>query len=149
MIDVDFLAASRWTFAVEAQAGHSLFENLTSGSEVHGVWVFFGLVAQLAVLVCLLVHWLLCRRRRAVAVPRALLGIFLGATVVLLVYAALRHDIVFVVGQLLSILIALRALELTRRRQPQEIAPPQGAFPHIQPDSAEINLRANETKARQ
>ncbi len=147
MIESSSSAAGLYSFALPAQGG-GLFDNLTTGSEVHGVWVFFGLAAQGAVLVCLLIHWILCRRRGSVAVPRALIGILMGTTVVLLVYAALRHDIVFVVGQLLGILIALRALELTRRREPQEIVPPEEGFPRVEPDSAEIDLRSNELKAR-
>ncbi|MCG8407021.1 MAG: lipid-A-disaccharide synthase N-terminal domain-containing protein [Phycisphaerales bacterium] len=117
----------------------SLEETLTNG-RIDIEWVFFGLVAQLIILVCLIVHWYASRKHGRVFIPVSAVYMGLIASAMLLVYASVRHDIVYVVGQLLTIMIGLRLLECLRRAETKQTQDGNTSFPKVEPDTAEINL---------
>ncbi len=117
----------------------ALVEVLTEGRIGLG-WVAFGLLAQLVIVGCLLAQWHVSRKRRRNVVPAALAYVWLIAVVMLLVYASIRHDVVFVAGQLLNVVIALRLIELLRRSNVQPSEPDEDLFPVVEPDTAERML---------
>ena len=72
----------------------------------------------------------------------------LVATVMLLVYASIRHDLVYVVGQLLNVMIGLRLLELIRRTGVKRAATDVEQFPRVEPESAERRSSAGKIAPR-
>ncbi|MFQ5428933.1 MAG: lipid-A-disaccharide synthase N-terminal domain-containing protein [Phycisphaerae bacterium] len=119
----------------------ALIETLTGG-RVGVAWVFFGLLAQMMIAGCLVAHWRASRRYGRIAIPLPTLYVALLATVMLLVYASIRHDLVFVIGQLLGVVIVLRILDLLRALETQRQEPDRSRFPQVKPDTAEIDLKA-------
>jgi lipid-A-disaccharide synthase-like uncharacterized protein len=103
-------------------------------------WVALGLLAQLVIVGCLVVQWYASRKRSRIILPVALVYVWLIAVVMLLVYASIRHDVVFVAGQLLNVMIALRLIELLRRLNIKPSEPEEVLFPVVEPDSAERML---------
>jgi lipid-A-disaccharide synthase-like uncharacterized protein len=103
-------------------------------------WLIFGLGAQLLVAVCLLIHVVWTRRGRQVVIPPVFGYVGLIAMLMLLVYAAQRHDLVFVVGQFLNTLICVWLLVLIRRRQDRTREEDAPRFPIVAPDSAERKI---------
>lgn len=120
----------------------SLRETLTDDGRVSIEWFFFGLAAQLIIGVCIFIHWYASRKRRRIVIPIPIIYAGLIAAVMLLVYASIRHDFVFVVGQFLVILIGLRILEQIRRTHAEPNETWSTDFPNVEPDTAEINLNS-------
>ncbi len=119
---------------------NGLIELVTEGGIGLG-WVVFGLLAQVVIVCCLVAQWRASRKRGRIVLPVPLVYVGLIATVMLLVYASIRHDLVFVAGQLLNVMIALRLIELLRRpgNGPTEPAEEE-TFPVVEPDTAERML---------
>jgi len=116
-----------------------LVDTITEGPIGLG-WVAFGLVAQLVIVGCLVVQWRASRRHGRNVLPVGLVYVWLISVVMLLVYASIRHDVVFVAGQLLNVVIALRLIELLRRSSIKPSEPEEVLFPVVEPDSAERML---------
>jgi lipid-A-disaccharide synthase-like uncharacterized protein/lauroyl/myristoyl acyltransferase len=74
-----------------------------------------GLGAQALFGLRFLVQWIASERAGKSVVPATFWGISLVASVLLLIYAALRNDPVFVSAQVVSLVVALRNLHLQRR----------------------------------
>ncbi len=108
---------------------------LTEG-RISPLWLGIGLGAQALILGCLVVQWWLTRREKRVLVPQSLVYVAIIATVLLLIYASLRHDLVFVVGQIINMIIGLRTLDLLQRLS-QDSRPRVPGFPIVEPDSAD------------
>lgn len=113
-----------------------LLETLTAGRINEG-WLLFGLAAQLIVVGCLLAQWYVSKRHGRIVIRSGVIYVGLVATVMLLVYASIRHDIVYVVGQLLNVMIGLRLLELVRRTGAKRAETDVEQFPRVEPESAE------------
>jgi lipid-A-disaccharide synthase-like uncharacterized protein len=118
---------------------HRWLEALGVESPDHG-WLIFGVCAQLLIAACLLIHVVWSRRGRRVVIPSAFGYMGLIATLMLLVYAAQRHDLVFMIGQFLNTLICVWLLALIRRRQDPARAADAARFPIVAPDSAERKI---------
>ncbi len=103
-------------------------------------WLIFGLCAQLLIAVCLLIHVVWTRRGGRLVIPPVFGYVGLIAMLMLLVYAAQRHDLVFVVGQFLNTLICVWLLVLIRRRQDLAREEETPRFPIVAPDSAERKI---------
>ncbi len=132
--DISVLANIAATFSFEWD---NLIEVVTEG-RISVSWVVFGLAAQFVVFCCLMAQWYVSSRRRRIALPVSLVYVGLIAIVMLLVYASIRHDVVFVVGQLLNIVIALRLIELLNRSTGKPIGgDDEHSFPTVEPDTAE------------
>lgn len=117
------------------------FVDLATEGRIGLRWVVFGLAAQGVIVGCLVAQWRASRKRGRTVLPVPIVYVGLIATVMLLVYASIRHDVVFVAGQLLNVMIALRLIELLRRRGngPTEPAEEE-TFPVVEPDTAERML---------
>jgi lipid-A-disaccharide synthase-like uncharacterized protein len=107
-------------------------------------WLAVGLVAQAVIALCLAIHLVASRRQRGFAIPQALGYLGTIATLVLMVYAARHHDLVFTIGQFINVLICLRLLGWIDRRRPHARPSEPGTvegedsrFPVVAPHQAE------------
>jgi lipid-A-disaccharide synthase-like uncharacterized protein len=114
---------------------------LTEGSRIEAAWLFLGLAAQLIFLLCLIGQWFATRKRGRMFLPASMIYLGLLATLILLIYASVRHDIVFVVGQLMNMLIGFRLLEMAGSVNDVSRHRDETPFPEIRPDSAQRKPR--------
>lgn len=109
------------------------------GSPLNG-WLVFGLAAQGLLAISFIAHWVISRRRGHFVIPPALVYLGMAATLMLLVYAAVRGDIVFVIGQGLVVLMGIRLVGLVHRAKRKMVKVESAVFPKVAPDSAERKL---------
>lgn len=76
------------------------------------VWVILGFVAQFLFMMRFVVQWIASEKAKASVVPVAFWFFSLGGGFLLLVYAIVREDPVFIAGQGLGLLIYIRNLML-------------------------------------
>lgn len=76
------------------------------------VWVIWGLIAQSMFMMRFVVQWIASERARRSIVPIAFWFFSLAGGVLLLTYAIIRQDPVFIAGQSLGLLIYSRNLWL-------------------------------------
>ncbi len=84
-------------------------------------WAAFGLVAQLAFTARFIIQWIVSEREGKSVIPLAFWYFSLFGSTGLLVYAIVRADPIFILGQSLGSIIYLRNLTLIyreRRRVP-------------------------------
>jgi lipid-A-disaccharide synthase-like uncharacterized protein len=84
-------------------------------------WAAFGLVAQLAFTARFIVQWIASERKGKSIIPLAFWYFSLFGSTGLLIYAIVRADPIFILGQSLGSIIYLRNLTLIyreRRRVP-------------------------------
>lgn len=118
---------------------------------IEPAWLILGFSAQAAILVCVGIHLAASHKRRKLVMPPSIGYVGLVATLMLMIYASLRHDVVFVAGQFINALICVRLLVLIRRaqeklRQPASVdqkEEPSG-FPIVSPDSVAGKLPRKE-----
>ena len=117
---------------------------------VEPLWLVFGLCAQAAILVCFGIHLVASWKRHKLIIPPSIGYVGLVATLMLMIYASLRHDAVFLLGQFLNTLICVRLLMLIRRaqekmRQQEQTLPEEpSGFPIVSPDSVNRRLPKKE-----
>ncbi len=109
---------------------------------IRSIWLGVGIAGQALIAVCLVVHLVASRRARAFVLPRGCLIVGTFAIAVLAVYAAARHDAVFLVGQILFLIMALRVLAVQSARE----RPRSGGFPVVAPDRADADHDATRAK---
>lgn len=90
-------------------------------------WAAFGLVAQLAFTARFVVQWIASERAKRSVVPLAFWYFSLFGSTGLLVYAIVRADPIFILGQGLGSFIYLRNLNLIYRER--RAAPPEPKGP--------------------
>lgn len=115
---------------------NGLIDALTEG-RIEGHWLLFGLIAQLMIIGCLVAQRHSIKKFGRVVIRPSVVYVALSATVMLLVYASRRHDLVYVIGQILNVVIGVRILDLVRRTEQQQTEAERSAFPNIKPESAE------------
>ena len=117
---------------------------------VEPLWLVFGLCAQAAILVCFGIHLVASWKRQKLIIPPSIGYVGLVATLMLMIYASLRHDAVFLLGQFLNTLICVRLLMLIRRaqekmrQQRQTLQDEPSGFPIVSPDSVNRRLPKKE-----
>jgi len=77
----------------------------------------FGFVGQALFSARFIVQWLVSENRRESVVPTAFWYLSLAGGATLLVYAVLRHDPVFTLGQAAGLVVYVRNLMLIRRKR--------------------------------
>lgn len=132
-------AASPWTFCVGTTEVERIVETLTESTRVSVEWLLIGLGCQVVILLCFLAQSLASKKRGRLVFPQGILYISIAVSVVLLIYAAVRHDLVFVIGQLTGILVGLRVLDVVRS-SPQTRTGQDFRFPMVKPDTAEHKI---------
>jgi lipid-A-disaccharide synthase-like uncharacterized protein len=78
------------------------------------IWIAFGLTGQLLFTARFVVQWLSSEREKRSVVPRSFWYFSLGGSLMLLVYAIYKQDIVFTIGQSSGLFIYVRNLQLIR-----------------------------------
>ena len=79
------------------------------------VWVILGFVAQMMFTMRFVVQWIASERAKRSVVPVAFWFFSLGGGSLLLVYAIVRQDPVFIFGQAFGLIIYIRNLMLIRK----------------------------------
>ncbi|MFH1416671.1 MAG: lipid-A-disaccharide synthase N-terminal domain-containing protein [Planctomycetota bacterium] len=125
------IAELAWTMAQGSRS---------ADGDAPGGWLVFGLAAQGLLGVSFAVHWVASRRRGQFVIPPSLVYLGMAATLMLLVYAVVRRDPVFVIGQGLVVLMGIRLVGLARRARRKTVKVESTAFPTVAPDSAERKL---------
>jgi len=100
-------------------------------------WLTFGLCASALILVSLVVHVVVSRKHRKIIIPPATGYAGMVATLMLLIYAAHHHSLVFVIAQFINTLVCVRLLMLIRRKHGQTISDSASSFPVVDPDLAD------------
>ncbi len=93
---------------------------LTAGqmlAELRHPLVLFGFAGQFVFMLRFLVQWLVSERRGRSMVPVAFWYLSCAGGLMLLIYAVLREDLVFMTGQSLGLVIYLRNLALIHSRR--------------------------------
>jgi lipid-A-disaccharide synthase-like uncharacterized protein len=86
-------------------------------TELRNPLVLFGFAGQFVFMLRFLVQWLVSERRGRSMVPVAFWYLSCAGGLMLLIYAVLREDLVFMAGQSLGLVIYLRNLALIHRRR--------------------------------
>lgn len=86
-------------------------------AELRNPLVVFGFAGQFVFMLRFLVQWLVSERRGRSLVPVAFWYLSCAGGVMLLAYAVMREDLVFMTGQTLGLAIYLRNLALIHRRR--------------------------------
>lgn len=86
-------------------------------SELSNPWVILGLSGQLLFSLRFLVQWIVSERRKESVIPLAFWYLSLGGSLILLLYAIYRQDLVFILGQSTGSFIYVRNLMLIYRRR--------------------------------
>lgn len=86
-------------------------------SELSNPWVLVGLSGQLMFSLRFLVQWIVSERRKESVIPIAFWYLSLGGSLILLVYAIYRQDLVFILGQSTGSFIYIRNLMLIHRKR--------------------------------
>ncbi|HUX02918.1 MAG: lipid-A-disaccharide synthase N-terminal domain-containing protein [Phycisphaerae bacterium] len=92
-------------------------------------WAAFGLVAQLAFTARFVVQWIASEREKRSVVPLAFWYFSLFGSTGLLIYALVRADPIFILGQSLGSIIYLRNLMLIYRERRETGHKPEAGTP--------------------
>ena len=85
--------------------------------ESERVLLGFGLIGQLLFTGRFIIQWVSSERHGRSVIPAAFWHLSISGAIVLLIYAVLRHDPVFVLGQSTGLLIYLRNLQFIARQR--------------------------------
>lgn len=88
-----------------------------------GWLVLFGLSAQIMFMMRFVVQWISSERAGRSVMPEAFWYFSLGGGLMLIIYGALRPDIVIIVGQIPALVIYARNIVLIRRHKPGRVVP--------------------------
>ena len=80
-------------------------------------WLTVGFLGQAFFSMRFLVQWIASEKRRESVIPVSFWFFSIGGGFTLLVYAAYRHDPVFILGQGAGLFVYLRNLYLIRRKE--------------------------------
>lgn len=82
----------------------------------------FGFLGQALFSARFIVQWLVSERRRESVIPLAFWYFSIAGGLTLLIYAVLRHDPVFTLGQLAGLVVYARNLMLIRKQRRPAVA---------------------------
>jgi len=82
----------------------------------------FGFLGQALFSARFIVQWLVSERRRESVIPLAFWYFSIAGGLTLLIYAVLRHDPVFTLGQLAGLVVYARNLMLIRKQRRTAVA---------------------------
>lgn len=81
-----------------------------------------GLIGQALFAMRFIIQWVYAEKRRQSIIPTAFWYFSLAGSLLLLIYALLRRDLVFSLGQSTGFLIYLRNLYFIRKEKRQQLA---------------------------
>lgn len=79
-------------------------------------WVLFGLLAQGIFFMRFVVQWIFSELAGKAVIPMSFWYLSITGSVMILIYSVHRHDIVFIMATLFSMVIYIRNIVLTRRK---------------------------------
>jgi len=82
------------------------------------LWVLIGLAAQVLFSMRFVVQWIASERKKQSVIPVSFWYLSIAGSLVLLLYAIHRQDLVFTSGQAFGTFVYVRNLMLIYRRQP-------------------------------
>ena len=89
----------------------------TWGLDTINGWIIFGLAGQICFSMRFLLQWLHSERKKKSVVPVSFWYFSLVGSMILLVYAIYRKDIVFMLGQAFGLFVYTRNLALIARHR--------------------------------
>ena len=113
------------------------------------IWVAFGLMGQFLFTGRFVVQWLSSEREKRSVIPKSFWYFSLGGSLLLLVYAMHRNDIVFTIGQSSGLFIYVRNLQLIRNENKLVSKQATSESPEIIPMTADrsVSPAAQQRKA--
>ncbi len=87
--------------------------------DAQAMWIAAGFTGQALFGARFLVQWLSSERQRKSVVPRAFWYLSVAGGVLVLSYAIHRREIVFIIGEVVTLLIFLRNVQLLHRKPEQ------------------------------
>lgn len=78
-------------------------------------WTLVGLVGQALFFMRFILQWIATERARRIVIPRSFWFFSIAGATVLLIYATVRRDPVFIAGYVLAMVIYLRNLRFALR----------------------------------
>lgn len=81
-------------------------------------WVIFGFLAQFVFFLRFAVQWWYSEKAKKTVVPLSFWYLSIAGSVMILIYAIKREDIVFITAQFLALFIYIRNIMLSRRETP-------------------------------
>ena len=82
------------------------------------VWIWIGFAAQILFSMRFVVQWIASERRKQSVIPISFWYLSIAGSLVLLLYAIHRQDLVFTSGQAFGTFVYVRNLMLIYRRRP-------------------------------
>jgi lipid-A-disaccharide synthase-like uncharacterized protein len=129
------LAAMTWMIAARPHTGDSV--TISEGFDWNDPWSIAGIAALFTIALCLLWQWIGSARQGRFVVPVSACFAGLIATLVLLVYAMLRGEPLFIGAEALSVFVAFRLFILARQIRRRQDSAAQLSFPRVSPETAE------------
>ncbi|MGH8147455.1 MAG: lipid-A-disaccharide synthase N-terminal domain-containing protein [Rhodanobacteraceae bacterium] len=81
----------------------------------NSLWIAFGFLGQALFGLRFLVQWLYSEKQGKSRIPNAFWYLSVAGGVTLLAYAIHRHEIVFIIGESITLFVFLRNLQFLRR----------------------------------
>lgn len=75
-------------------------------------WIIFGFLAQFVFFLRFIVQWIASEKNKKVVIPLMFWYLSIVGSIMILIYAVYRKDIVFITGQFLALFIYLRNIVL-------------------------------------
>ncbi|RFB80590.1 lipid-A-disaccharide synthase N-terminal domain-containing protein [Methylovirgula sp. 4M-Z18] len=87
-------------------------------------WAYFGILAQVVFGLRFITQWIASERQGRSVIPMSFWMLSIVGSLMLLVYALIRRDPVYILGQGPNVLIYVRNVMLVRRERAQQAAKP-------------------------
>jgi lipid-A-disaccharide synthase-like uncharacterized protein len=98
-----------------------------SGYDIN-YWVAFGLLGQLAFSLRFIVQWIVSEKKEESVIPIAFWYLSVLGGIILFIYAIIRKDIVFTLGQGSGLVVYVRNLVLIRRKTEKSVSDSAGKY---------------------
>lgn len=108
-------------------------------------WIIAGLSAQFIIAVCILVQWISSAKHHKSELPVNVCYAGVLAMLVMVGFAVMRGDLMFIITEALGLIVSLRLLMTAREARRRSVAA-QTTFPRVSPETAE--RKYNDTGSR-
>ena len=98
----------------------NLISQLSRYTDADHIWLAIGMLGQLLFSARFFLQWLVSEKHKRSIIPVSFWYFSIGGAALLLVYAMLRRDPVFIVGQAAGFLIYFRNLYFIQREKKKE-----------------------------
>ena len=84
------------------------------------IWTLWGFAAQGFFFARFIIQWFQSEKQGKIVIPHVFWTLSLVGALMILVYALVRHDIVFLITGLLQLVLFSRSLMLSKKIQPKQ-----------------------------